>query len=132
MTESPGSPEQFSADLPAAESIEQPAKPQKSEAKELLDQVIDRSVSQFSKWLDGESLVPLLREIAKRYPGQAFSTNPVATELVLSALVSFWADNKPGAREFWRVVAYPVAESLVANPSARQRLERLWDELNAA
>ena len=128
------SPAEPQAELPAeqASAASKKVVPQNKAARELLDRVIDRSVSQFSNWLDGESLLPVLREVARRYPNQPFSVDPVATELVVCALATFWAQDKPGAREFWRAVALPVAESLAANAHARRRLEHLWTQLNSA
>lgn len=132
MSDTGGSREQLPADAPAELPAKPAPPPPNKAARELLDQVIDRSVEQFSSWLDGEALLPVLREVAKRYPGQPFSVDPVATELVVCALATFWAQDKPGAREFWRVVALPVAESLAANEHARKRLERLWEQLNTS
>jgi hypothetical protein len=118
-----------SAELPPSAEQPQASPTQRKAYRELLDQVIDRSMNQFHQWLDGDQLLPALREVAQRHPDQPLSIDPVATELVVCALAQFWAHDKPGAREFWRVIAMPVAESLLANEVARTRLESLWAEL---
>ena len=72
-----------------------------------------------------------LLEVAQRFPGEPLSLDPVAIELVAACLrVQFPALAARAALS--RRMSLWVAESLLADPAARQRLTELWSRLGEA
>ena len=66
--------------------------------------------------------------VARKFRGQAFALDPVLIELVRAVLRSqlpAHADSSDG----WREVAGEIAETLIQDPVASERLEKFWARL---
>jgi hypothetical protein len=85
------------------------------------------SVSQFTaaEQLPLGSVEPFLA-VARRRPGEAFSAEPVARELVEEALLEFYGRKDPKAVATWRWLGARVSETLCNDPTSRGVLARFW------
>ena len=66
-----------------------------------------------------------LRDVAKRYQGQAMALQPVAAALVQAVILpQLPAD--PAAAKFWQEVFVQIAQTQLDDLAARDRLEAVW------
>jgi hypothetical protein len=70
-----------------------------------------------------------LRQVARRFSGRPVASEPVAAELVYAVLEGHFAVGVSVAGEFWRTAAAQIAQTLLGDPGAKARLERLWTRL---
>jgi hypothetical protein len=69
-----------------------------------------------------------LRDVARRYQGQAMALQPVAAALVQAVILpQLPADS--AAAKFWQDVFGKIAQSQLDDQSARNRLEAIWNWL---
>lgn len=96
----------------------------------LLDEVLARTVASDAAGA-GESPVDLepFYEVARRFPLEPLSLDPIAIELVHAAL-KIQSPKFAEPAEAWRNVAANVARTLVEDPVAHARLQRFWSRLN--
>jgi hypothetical protein len=69
-----------------------------------------------------------LRAVVRRHQGQPLSLHPMAVELVEAMLLSCFPD-LPQRPELLAVMSARIAETLMDDPSAQQRLKSLWVQL---
>ena len=121
-------------DRPAAEATH--AEPQEADdagpAPDFLKEVMSQTVAGITSTRElSPKVFTALLEVAKRYPGEPLSLDPVAIELVgacLAVQMPAIAAREALAR---RMFAW-VASSLLEDPAARQRLAELWARLGEA
>lgn len=107
-------------------SAEPPAEP------EILQQVLNQTLAGLTSTRElSPKVYAALLDVAQRHPNEPLSLDPVAIELVAGCLrVQFPA---LAVREtLSRRMSLWVAESLLADPAARQRLTELWARLGEA
>jgi hypothetical protein len=119
-----------SLERPYREQSSQPT-PQ-SDDSELMQQVLEETLAATN---GSQPMNPremqALADVARRHPGQAFSLDPVAIELVSAVLNTQFGEQIADGSER-RSMAVRIAETLVESDPARQRLESLWNRLNEA
>lgn len=69
-----------------------------------------------------------LLEVERRHRGAPFSVAPVAVELVAAALKEPFKGLVPSPQA-WQELTRQIAQAMCEDPSARERLARLWDSL---
>jgi hypothetical protein len=101
-------------------------------APDFLKQVMSQTVAGMtsSRELSPQVYAALL-EVAKRYPGEPLSLDPIAIELV-SASLKVQMPAIAGREALSRRMYSWVASSLLDDPAARQRLAELWARLGEA
>lgn len=101
-------------------------------APDFLKQVMSQTVAGMtsSRELSPQVYAALL-EVAKRYPGEPLSLDPIAIELV-SASLKVQIPAIAGREALSRRMHAWVASSLLDDPAARQRLAELWARLGEA
>jgi hypothetical protein len=113
---------------PAETSAESDAPIEPEMLKQVLRQTLGGMTS--TRELNPEVYAALL-EVAQRHPHEPMSLDPIAMELVAACLrVQFPALAVRAALA--RRMSLWVAESLLADPAARQRLTELWSRLGEA
>lgn len=98
----------------------------------LLDQILtETALGELSDGQYSGEDAKLLREVAARYPTEAFDLEPVAVELV-RAVVGEPFRELIGGHEQWCSMTYEIAQTLFDDPRSRQRLQSLWNRLREA
>jgi hypothetical protein len=108
---------------------DEPTGPQATpESAEFLDNVLQETlaVCTSDEPLDRAEMQRFL-EVARRHRGQLLAADPVVGELVFAVLAGHFAGQQ--GEEFWRATAARIARTLLADPTARARLERFWGRL---
>ena len=103
-----------------------------ADAPDFLKEVLSQTVAGITSTRElSPKVFAALLEVAKRYPGEPLSLDPIAVELVGACL----AVQMPAiaAREALsrRMYAW-IASSLLEDPAAQQRLTELWARLGEA
>jgi hypothetical protein len=100
--------------------------------RSLLEQVLLETVAAVGEdaGID-ESCMQAMRDVARRHRGSALSHDPVAVDLIAAVLRHCFRTRDVSA-DFWASVSHQIAESLMEDPVARNRLERLWTRLTEA
>jgi hypothetical protein len=75
---------------------------------------------------DGER--EALWNVARRHRDEAISVDPVVVELV-EAVIEPLGELRVEERAFWRSTALPVAEAIMEDPVAHERLASLWQRM---
>ncbi|QDU31152.1 hypothetical protein ETAA8_63050 [Anatilimnocola aggregata] len=99
---------------------------------EFLSQVMNQTLAGLTSTRElNPKLDAALLDVARQYPGESLSLDPVAIELIAASLrVQFpaIAQREPLLRR----MSLWVAESVLADPAARHRLAELWARLGEA
>lgn len=102
---------------------------EESAAPQFLQEVMSQTLAGFTSTRElSPQVFAALLDVARRYPGEPLSLDPIAIELVAACLqVQFPAI---AAREALsrRMYAW-VASSVLDDPAARHRLQELWSRL---
>jgi hypothetical protein len=69
-----------------------------------------------------------LHEVVQRYRGQTLTLQPIATALVQAVILPQLPIDAIVA-ESWQGAIFEIAQSQLDDPSTRDRLERLWAQL---
>ena len=69
-----------------------------------------------------------LREVARRHRGRPLSLDPVAVDLVQAVVGTRFAA-RPNSAGFWREMAMHVAQTILDDPLAHDRLDALWSRM---
>lgn len=95
----------------------------------VLRETLETSVGDSSEepLTDGE--MEALKDVARRYPGQLFSLEPVAIDLV-EAMLHQQFPVRPESAEKWRAIATQVAQTLCEDRNSYERLRNLWKRLS--
>jgi len=75
--------------------------------------------------------VDALKQVARRHPNEPLTLSPVATELVGAVLSTRFGHLRDKA-EHWQSMSSTIAETLMDDPSSRDRLQSLWARLSEA
>ncbi|WP_425617607.1 hypothetical protein NA78x_001288 [Anatilimnocola sp. NA78] len=119
--------EEFASHVaPDTEATEEADEPQ------FLNQVMSQTLAGLASTRElNPELYAALLEVARQHPGEVLSLDPVAIELMGASLrVQFPAIAQREA--LVRRMSLWIAESMLADPSARQRLAELWAGLGEA
>lgn len=101
-------------------------------APDFLKQVMSQTVAGMTSTRElSPQVYAALLEVAKRYPGEPLSLDPIAIELV-SACLKVQMPAIAGREALSRRMHAWVASSLLDDPAARQRLAELWARLGEA
>ena len=115
-----------------AEVTQEAAAEESASAPDFLKEVMSQTVAGITSTRElSPKVFAALLEVAKRYPGEPLSLDPIAIELVgacLSVQMPAIAARDALSR---RMYAW-VASSLLDDPAARQRLAELWARLGEA
>jgi hypothetical protein len=131
---SPNDHQQFGGDHSKPEEALEGTEPdgELSSESEMLQQVLNQTLAGLTstRELNPEVHAALLN-VAQRYPNEPLTLDPIAMELVASCLRTQFP--ALAAREaLARRMSLWVAESLLADPAARQRMTELWARLGEA
>ncbi|NQT37023.1 MAG: hypothetical protein HQ581_06015 [Planctomycetes bacterium] len=130
---SPASGSRESGPSPEPESRELPSTPAPG-AEEAPDDAVLESVLRETLRADpGEDTddpidMGALREVVARHPGQPFSKEPIALEMVWAVLCDHFRIDPTGSVA-WRAASAHIAETLFDDPRTRERLATLWNRL---
>jgi hypothetical protein len=95
----------------------------------LLEKVLEETLSASHHGAPGSITgLEALRDVARRYRGQPLVLDPVAMELVWAMLRSSFPKVREGSRE-WRTMSTRIAQTLLDDPVARERLKAFWGRL---
>jgi hypothetical protein len=121
-------------DLPSAydsSAASSQREPGQESSRELLEQVVRRTLSDQDDGEPPAALALALREVAKRFQGQNPAWETVVVELVDQVLLH-WFSAGTLAAEGRRLMAAEIGETLGDDPQAADRLRRLWNGLREA
>jgi len=77
---------------------------------------------------EGGATLVALREVARRHRGQPLAVEPMAVEMIRAILrVSF--PKAPVDSRSWQTMATRIAQTLLDDPVARERLKAFWAKL---
>jgi len=120
-----------------AELISPHANPEQDAAADtdepqFLNQVMSQTLAGLTSTRElNPELYAALLEVARQYPGEVLSLDPVTIELIGASLrVQFPVIAQREA--LLRRMSLWIAESILGDPSARQRLAELWARLGEA
>lgn len=111
------------------ESPRPPASPEDSAAKALLDLVLQQTMATYAEMRGASAEVQArLRAVAEQFPGGSLSFEPCLVALVSAAIREPFAAWVPEGAA-WDMLCRRVALTMYDDPSARERLELLWRQL---
>ncbi len=118
-------------DQPLARDVE-PVAPQASgPSRELLEQVVRRTLAEQEGGEIPPALMSALHAVARRQRAQSQPWDSVVVELVEQVLDS-WFPGKLLTTESRRAMAAEIADVLVNDPAAGARLRCFWERLSEA
>lgn len=113
-----------------AEAQPAPSAPGDQTERRLLDKVLmQTALESINRENIDDRLLNALVDVARRLRGQPWSLDPVAVELVHTALTSQFDMISSQARD-WRAVSMRVTEMLFNDPIVHDRLKSLWLKLS--
>jgi hypothetical protein len=120
---------QDAADPPQPITAESPSPSNRSYDRSLLENVLRQTLaeSEVDFPFEDEEREALLG-VVQLYSGQPFSLEPIAVGLV-QAVLRVHFRRLTDSPDFWRPVSVQIAQTLVEDPVAGPRLQRLWDRL---
>jgi hypothetical protein len=109
-------------------SAYRPAEPEDSD-RALFDAVLRETEAAFRVGdpADAELLADL-RQVARAFPGRTYAPEPIGVEMV-RVILDRQVSRTVASSRIWRGVCDAVAETLSSDPAARERLERLWTQI---
>jgi hypothetical protein len=116
-------------DLPPAREVEQPEPASSSPSRELLEQVVRRTLADQDGGELPAALERTLHDIACRQRAQSQPWETVVVELVDQVLES-WFPAKLLTTESRRKMAAEIADALMHDPVAGARLRRFWERIS--
>ena len=119
-------------DLPPVHEVEDEVEPASSGPnRELLEQIVRRTLDEQQGGELPPALVTALHEIARRQRDQSQPWDTVVVELVEQVLES-WFSGKMLTASLRRSMAVEIADVLVNDPVAGARLRNFWDQISEA
>ncbi len=98
--------------------------------QDLLDQVLFQTAMNSLQAPPGDAgLRKVLANVAELHHGQLLELDPVVVDLVHATLASQFPLFGSQQRN-WRAVSEKIARVLWDDPTARERLQKLWNELS--
>lgn len=107
---------------------DQPDQSNRVPDRSLLEDVLAETLSTSNQPIDPAELQSL-QQVARRYPDQPISLEPIGVELVMAILQLRF----PGARDSdtaWQRMSSTIAESMLDVPEIQRRLEKFWTKLS--
>jgi hypothetical protein len=97
-----------------------------AQGRRLLEEIM-RRMSPDEPTPESAAVLAAMSEVARLYPRQMLSVEPVATELVSAALRACGSPLAEGSDA--RQMCLWIANSICGNPETRRSLESLWSRL---
>ena len=127
---------EFSSDegfqRPFADQPEPAPSDESPDQSDLMDRVLEETLAAADA---GASLDPgeleALKEVARRHANEPLTLSPVATELVEAVLSTRFGRLRDKVEQ-WQSISSAIAETLMDDPSSRDRLQSLWARLSEA
>ncbi len=95
----------------------------------ILEEVLQRTVLLSSDLSDAEADIACLRPVATRFAGRGIDSEQVLPELIRAMLGRVFGREVDRA---WDPMVLTIAGSLLDDPTARVRVEKLWKRLCAS
>ncbi|HEY3963094.1 MAG TPA: hypothetical protein VGM05_00965 [Planctomycetaceae bacterium] len=118
-------------DQPLARDVEQSAPQASGPSRELLEQVVRRTLAEQEGGEIPSALMSALHAVARRQRAQSQPWDSAAVELV-EQMLETWFPGKSLTFESRRTMATEIADVLANDPAAGARLRRFWERLSEA
>ncbi len=117
---------------PFADQPEPAASDEAADQSDLMERVLEETLAATDAAAPLEPReLEALKEVARRHPDEPLTLLPVATELVRAVLSTRFGHLRDGT-ESWQSMTSTIAETLMDDPSSRDRLQSLWAQLSEA
>ncbi|MBI3864224.1 MAG: hypothetical protein HY290_20260 [Planctomycetia bacterium] len=122
-------PSRSDDDLPPVQNVNEPETPPARPDRELLEQIVRRTLAEQEGGELPAGLADALREMARRQRAQSRAWEAAAVELV-DRVLETWFAGKLLTGEARQRMSAEIADALLNDPAASARLRRFWEQIS--